>query len=281
MRILALVGTHSLHIHLFLKYKTDLVSATHTAWCVSQYPPTSPQGPNTTPLPGQNSVQVTGSTTVKVQLTTLASLAAEAGTVQTSGLLSDEYNCQQRMGRQSDAFTVSSINGATLVSQCIQASTLTLENNGGHCLQVWNPRAGTLQVSGSRSVEVFLGNKALQLPSVINVALTEWGRVGRGRDATRLLLHFSRLRSMSNGYGSGSVSVRGQLPFQVPEGAFAVIVNGCQVSRIVSCNVRDTTQRNVCRLENMCVDSNAEAIAVLDTMRSAAVCRNIPPVLAG
>ena len=147
--------------------------------------------------------------------------------------------------------------GSSLKVNCPQASRMRLTNLNDQCLQVGLPRAARMEIVGNKTVSVIL--PPLSLPTVIDVSgTTHWGAPGRNPSNTRVMERLSQLQAHGDALLGGSLRIEGKLQYAVPDGAFGVVVEGCGLARGVTCVVRDSNGRLVCRLSNMCI-SNASA----------------------
>lgn len=239
------------------------------------------QSTGVVPNPPARAATARTSASMAVRLAAVRSLGLAPGSSSApsrmAGLMNDAtYACSQRVGASSEAFQVRATQGGVVVSQCIQASRLQLTNSNGGCVQTWLPKVQRVEVSGTRSVELFAGDDLATLPPSVDVRFSTWGTTGVNPNATRLLLHLSALRATGNAMRAGVVVVSGRLPYEVPSPGNVVLIDGCNVERGVVCDVRDSKGRPVCRYRDVCVDKVVWARRRYNTMRSAAPCSSRP-----
>ena len=191
-----------------------------------------------------------------------------------AGLLNtNTLACRAIVGSAGKVFNASVDNapGTSLLSECLAASTLQLTNKQGRCLRVVMPQARTIATSGDRSIDLVLS--PAHVPQIIDVSgMTSWGPPGRSPNNTRVVVRMSELRADGTALRQNAMRVVGRLPFTVPNGAFAVIITGCQPQK-VRCEVRDLSNRLMCRYTEKCVPAaSAAKAAVLAAVRESNAC---------
>ena len=164
----------------------------------------------------------------------------------------DTLHCRARVGIRNNTMHVQLSNQDTrLRTDCLQASTLRLENNQGECLQTVWTAADTVVTSGNGSIVVF--PDPLALPSVVDVS----GLASGDNKSTRVLVYLSEWQQ--DGQRGGTVEIIGKLPFAAQD---AIVVRGCGTHR-VKCAVTDKIGRPACQVSEACVATQKESKDVL------------------
>lgn len=157
--------------------------------------------------------------------------------------------------------------GSSLRVDCPLASTMTIENTNGRCLQaVWTD-AERINTVGNRSMVIYHQPRApTALPTVIDISgMTSWGlpvQPASTNTNTRVIVRLSQWQQ--DQASASQLEIEGQLPYNVPQRGQAggVIVFGCGANR-VRCTATDKSGFPACKIINSCVPSAATAKANL------------------
>lgn len=181
--------------------------------------------------------------------------------------------CRDYVGSASSQLSTRLVDapGSSLRVDCPTANVLAATNNNGQCLVLVYPKvASKIEVYGNRSIVIHADPAN---PPIVDVSgMTSWGAQA-GPPNTRVIVYLSQLQS--DALRASRVTIRGRLPYPIPQGQSGVIVYGCGASN-VSCLATGRLGFPTCRLIEACVAGPAAAkTAALRAINSATPC--VPP----
>lgn len=201
------------------------------------------------------------------KVTTLPNTAAASNIV--SGLLNiitSSPTCMGNIGqsRQLLELSIRGAPGSSLRVDCPLASTMTLENTNGRCLQAVWTEAARINTVGNRSIVIY--HKPTATPTVIDISgMTSWGLPAQPASAntnTRIIVRLSEWQQDRS--SASQLQISGQFPYNVPQRGQAggVIVHGCGAN-LVRCTATDKSGFPACKIINNCLSTAAAAKANL------------------